>query len=551
MNFNQLSQQMMRNYARAIIHLREQKRLKRFGLVFGAGISTDFGFPSWNELVNRIAKDKRVNGHKMIAKAGNHSSVSQILYQNYRAKALAELPEGFDQYDRLHSYLQAGWHRIIHDALYADVPNNINELQNRDPYLKEFINIIKESPLTVNYNFDDTLQTLLSESRTEDERKKKRGFRTVWSADIQLHAQNGVIYHPNGYLPRDFRERPSDDLIFLENTFGDQLIESAAGHYAALAYHLSQNTILFVGLSLEDSTLKHLLRRNAKLHPGHVHYYIHFLQDPDALDDEHRRAIRDANFEVYNLITLFLDREGIRTLGRLLTVSEDDIGMFAEDVGVPTSYKFFLTGSVAVGKSTAVRHFRSLLTHDEWLEKKIPEMDRDPNQVQDANKIREIDEWIAQQWRLKNFTLNHSTRQGIHLIDRCPLDAIAFTPENQWKEKASFTRERITPKEPQTQLCKGQILLLVGDPEVMAVRALKLQKQVTPEELYKRQEFLRVVYDRAVCGIVELDTREKSIARVAKEVCRAIHLADYQECDLQRRLEEIERGSVCAPSNSN
>jgi hypothetical protein len=39
--------EIMRQYIRAIVHMREQKSLQRFGLVFGAGICQDFGFPSW------------------------------------------------------------------------------------------------------------------------------------------------------------------------------------------------------------------------------------------------------------------------------------------------------------------------------------------------------------------------------------------------------------------------------------------------------------------------------------------------------------------------
>ncbi|GAH36776.1 unnamed protein product, partial [marine sediment metagenome] len=135
---------------------------------------------------------------------------------------------------------------------------------------------------------------------------------------------------------------------------------------------------LFIGLSLKDSTLKHLLRKNAILHPGHIHYYVHFMEDDAVLDEKHRIAIRDANFEVYNLVTLFLDRKGIAALGQLLTSTEDDIGLLADEVGVSTSYRFFLTGSVAVGKSTSVSHFRSLLTHDEWLERKAAGMNIDP-----------------------------------------------------------------------------------------------------------------------------------------------------------------------------
>ncbi len=542
-----LRREIMRQYARAVMHLREQKKLKRLGLVFGAGVSQDFGFPSWAKLVSRIAADPGVAGEPILAQAASNTCVSQLLFQRYRTRILESLPDGFDEYDRLSSFIQSGWHRVVHDALYHGVPEDPGELSRRDPYIREFLPIIKETRLTINYNFDDTLQTLLGESRSSAERREKRGFRTVWSGNIQLYPQNAVIYHPNGYLPRDFRERPSDGLIFLEDAFGDQLLDSVSGHYAALSYHFSQNTCLFIGLSLDDATLKHLLRKNATLHPGHVQYYVHFLEDSTSLGPEHREAIRDANFEVYNLITLFLDRNGIGALGRLLAAGDDEIELIADEVGVPTAYRFFLTGSVSVGKSTAVSHFRSLLTHDEWLDKKAPGMERDPERVTDPGVIHQIDAWVAKQWRLKNFVLNRATSYGIHIIDRSPLDAFAFTPEDEWVDKAKFTSATIRPDRSQTPLCKGKVILLIGDPEVMAVRAMKLQKDVTPDLLGYRQELLRLVYDRELPGVVELDTRDKSVWHVVREICRMVHLEPYEECDLQARLGQIETAKVSPP----
>jgi len=536
--------EIMRQYSRAIMHMREQKNSQRFGLVFGAGISRDFGFPSWWELVKRIAEDKIVSGSKLIQEIGTKTSISQLLFQNYKSQVMNSIPNGFDEYNKLNSYIQSGWHRVIHDALYKDVPENILELKKLDPYLKDYLNIIKETKLTINYNFDDTLETLLSDSRLPKEREVTRGFRTVWSIDVQLYPQNAVIYHPNGYLPRGFSEKPSDDLIFLEGAFGDQLIDSVLGHYNTLSYHFSQNTCLFIGMSLEDSTLKYLLRKNAILRPGHVHYYIHFLHDNEIIDSEQKRAIRDANFEVYNLVTLFLNRKGISTLGQLLSTSDDEVELIADEVDVPTTYRFFLTGSVCAGKTTLVSNFRSLRTHDEWLEKREAEMHKDPENVQEDSIIRRIDEWVAQQWRRKNFILYQAKRPGIDIIDRCALDAFAFTLENQWRKKAAFTRKIITPQKSKTKLAKGEIILLLGEPKVMAIRAMKLQKDVTAEQLAYRQALLRVIYDKDAEGIIELDTREKSVQQITKEICRIIHINEYNECDLQDRLEKIERGDI-------
>ncbi|MEJ0102402.1 MAG: SIR2 family protein [Bacteroidota bacterium] len=355
-----------------------------------------------------------------------------------------------------------------------------------------------------------------------------------------MYPENGVIYHPNGFLPRKLSEKPSDNLIFLEDSFGDQLIESAYGHYAALSYHLSQNTCLLIGISLEDATLKHLLRKNSKLHPGHVHYYVYYLNSSEELTPEHRKAITDANFEVYNLVTLFLTKTEIKYLGQLLSSSDEDIEIMSDELGLNTTYRFFLTGSVCAGKSTTLSNFRSLRTHDEWLDQRVPGMEKDPSFVSRNEKIQEIDYWVAEQWRAKNFVLYKAKTPGIDIIDRCPLDAFAFTEEDKWKEKATFTREIITPDKSSTPLCKGKIVLLIGHPQTMAVRALKLHKEVTSEKLEYRQNLLKIIYNKSDLGIVEIDTKDKSIEQVTKEVSKMIHIDEYTECNLQERLQLIE-----------
>jgi len=535
---------LLKSYSRAIAHMRNQIKHDRFGLVFGAGISRDFGFPLWNELIKRIGKNKKVNGNNILDAIKSKTSVSQLLYQSYRTKEFKKYGNEYSEYDKFNSHVQAGWHQIVHDALYKDVPNDIEKLQNLDKYICEYFDIIKKIKLTVNYNFDDTIQLLLAHQRTEDEKKSARGFRTVWDSDIQLYPQQGVIYHPNGYLPQNINDRTSDELIFLEDSFSDQLIDSVSGHYSLLSYYFSQNTCLFLGHSLEDSTLKHLLRKNAQMHPGHVHYYVYFLKDGTVIDEEHKKAIIDANFEVYNLITLFLTAEEIKNLAKLIKCEKEDYEMISDRAGTNTSYKFFLTGSVCVGKSTATTLFRSLQTHDEWLEPRIDGMEKDPSLLTDEEKIKQIDEWVVDQWQNKNFHLSRKASHGVHIIDRCALDAFAFTPESKWVEKATFTIKGITPDSSRIELVKGAVILLIGDPDIMAVRALKLNKSFTSDKLDKMQNLLKIVYNDSVQGIIYLDTRNKTPQRVAKQVARIIHITDYEECDLQKRLVEIETGIV-------
>lgn len=537
---NNTERKLITEYSRAIIHIREQIDLKRFGLVFGAGISCQFGFPTWKVLIKNLANHAKINGTDLVDISDNVTNISQMLYQ--KLKSQVSTVSADSEYDRATSLYKREWLKIIHEELYKNVSENIIELQEKDKYIKNFLPIIKSTKLTLNYNFDNTIELLLGAERNPSEKSTTRGYRTVWDSDIQLYSQNGVIYHPNGFIPRGFRERPSDDIVFLEDSFGDQLLDSIAGHYNALANFYAQNTCLLIGLSLEDATLKHILRQNARIHPGHVHYYVYYLKDDKKLSEEQKKQIINSNFEIYNLITLFLNDEGISVLGQLIN-TENEIGAIIDQLGLNSVYRYYLTGSVCVGKSTAVSQFRSLRTHDEWLERKVEGMEKDPNKVNDNEKIKQIDQWVAEQWRDKNFILSQQ-KSGIHIIDRAPLDAFAFTPIDEWIAKAKLTKDIITPEKSITKLCKGRIILLIGDPNEMSVRALRLQKEVTVKDLKERQELLKIVYNDNNSGIVKLDTRSKSKERVAKEICRIIHLENYEECDMQDILEKIENGII-------
>ncbi len=533
----------LERYGHAVIHMRQQKEDRRFGLVIGAGASVTLGFPDWKTLLNRIARHPEVDGFGLLSSRTNsHTSSSQLLYQHYRAKHTATVGGTPDHtFNRSEATTRAGWQRIVRDALYADVPEDAAELMNRDLYLKKFLEVVRNTPLTINYNFDDSLQRMLDATPAPD-KEKRRSHHTVWSANIQMFPRDGVIYHPNGYLPYRLGERSSEQLVFLEDSFADQLIDSMAGHYTVLAYHLAQATRLFIGLSLDDPTLKHLLRQNAHAHPGHFHYYVAFVKGDR--DPEYEKAASEANFSVFNLITLFLTAEEMAALATLLNMAEDDFRHLAEEVGLFPQMRFLVTGVVAVGKSTVVSNFRSLRTYGEWLEPRRPGMEKDPAKV-DSATIREIDAWVAKQLNLKNLAMLDA-RHGIHIVDRAPLDAFAFTPESQWRQKAVAIREAVSPGQSKRRLVSAHIILLTGDPDVIAVRAISNHRDTDCASLRRQQDLLKSVYCQAGSPVSVIDTRDKSIRQVVKEVARVVHLEKYAEAPLHEWLLSIERGDIHA-----
>lgn len=538
---DEVKNRVLEKYCRPIVHMRQELKDNRFGLILGAGISTDLGFPIWQDLIERIAEHPDINAKNIATKKMSHTSISQLLFQRYRSKQLKKADAKDSAYNRSEMKIDAGWKRIVRDALYENVTKT-EKPTKQDEIIRAYINIIKKTRITVNYNFDDSLERMLADSRTDDEKSKTRGYKAIWRNNIQLTPDSRVIYHPNGYLPRRLSENPSEQLIFLEDSFADQLIDSMSGHYAFLMNHLTQTTCLLMGLSLSDPTLKHLLRQNAIRHPGHYHYYIAFLEPGQADEPMYEQSVSDSNFEVYNLITLFLSKDEIVALGLLLNMNEADFRHLVEERGEKNTYRYFITGSVCVGKSTMISHFQSLKTYDEWLETRPPGMEKDPSKVQNESDIKQIDEWIAKQIGLKNlYLMDNST--GLNIIDRAPLDAFAFTPDEEWVQKAQLIKKGISPVRSKHKLCPGHIIFMIGDPQVMASRAIMRHKDTDDEKLEKQQERLKQVYRKDEEGITIVDTSNKTIRQVAKEIARILHCNKYIEANMQEWLNQIEEES--------
>lgn len=536
-----IQNQVLEKYCRAIVHMRQELNNNRLGLILGAGISTDLGFPTWLDLIERIAKHPEINANYMDKKSISHTSTSQLLFQQYRLNQLKKVEKEDLSYNRFEMKINAGWKRIVRDALYQEVPEDIKELEDKDKILWAYINIIKRIRITINYNFDDSLERMLAASRTAKEKSRTRGYKTIWSSAIQLTPNSRVIYHPNGYLPRKLDDNSSEQLVFLEDSFADQLIDSMSGHYAFLMNHLSQTTCLLMGLSLKDPTLKHLLRQNAIRHPGHYHYYIAYLKSDVTIEPMYEQSVSDSNFEVYNLITLFLSKKEIAALGLLLSMDNKEFRRLVEERGKINIYRYFITGPVSVGKSTMISHFQSLKTYDEWLEPRPPGMEKDPSKVENKDDLKQIDAWIAKQIGLKNVDLlEYST--GLHIIDRAPLDAFAFTPPDEWIEKAQLIKKGVSPGKSKRELCPGHIIFMIGDPQVMASRAIMKHKDTDANKLEEQQDVLKEVYGKEKMGVTVVDTRDKTIGQVAKEIARIIHCNHYTEANMQEWLNQIEKG---------
>jgi hypothetical protein len=531
---------LLKSHSRSVAHMRAQVDKGRFGLVLGAGVSKPLGFPSWSELVQRIADDGEVKGGHILASAGGklpETSKTQMLFQHYRSKILEATTEALTA--KIERRIQGQWRRIIHRALYKEVAVKPEDLRDKHPYLREFIPVIKKAGMTINYNFDDTIQQLILLDYPQEDGNSVRPFETVWNAYLPFRSDSAIIYHPNGFLPRNLLEYPSENLVLSEDSFADQLIESMAGHHASLLHHLSKTTCLFIGLSLQDATLRHLLRQSALINSGHYHYYVNFIRSSDPRDSAAEQALREANFEVYNLITLFLGDKELAALGRLFTAPESALRKEAEELGVDLKYFYYLTGAVGAGKTTCLNYLGSLRTYEEWTEARPIELGKSWKDLNPAERDK-LDEWIARQFDLRNCVLIDQ-KIGIHVCDRSPLDPISFTDDKQMPAKAEFILKHLSPGKAMRRAQNGQIIFLTGKPEDLEARVVGRHKYSGADLIADMQTKLGRIFKDPTFNI---DTTGLSISQVIKRVARIIFLSEYKPVDLGERLIEIEKNGV-------
>lgn len=177
--------QVLRRHSRALMHLRDRRRAGRLALGLGAGVSLDLGFPNWKQLVDRLASRSEF-ADAPIPHDASLTVKTQALIQHL-GKGMNSCLAATAETEREVKYK---WIRMLHDELYRGLPSDAQELYQKHPYLRYFLETIKGSPLTINYNFDDSIERMLSSVySTEQDYNNERVFETIFEPSTQFRRQ--------------------------------------------------------------------------------------------------------------------------------------------------------------------------------------------------------------------------------------------------------------------------------------------------------------------------------------------------------------------------
>ncbi|SED49418.1 SIR2-like domain-containing protein [Burkholderia sp. WP9] len=519
---------------KTLVHLRRRLHQDNMlALCLGAGVSADFKFPMWKELVVSIAAHSEVNAPHLAVTPEGLAIQAQLLYQQFRRNKVAAAVAAGSTAAEARRAAASSWLHIVHECLYERATVDDEGLRQH-PYLWDLLPLIKKSSMTINYNFDDSVERLLylynGETRAGGD---DRGFEVVWKPSTQFRRHKGVIYHPNGFLPHRLSDGFSEDIVFMEQDFADQLIDVADGHYASLLNHFSKQTVVFVGLSVSDTSLKHVLRTSARNNPGHFHYVVHWCKD-EKPTPEYQQALSEANFSLYNLVTLFFTTSEMREFSKLLVADSEVFNARCDDEqdGVRTRFRYYLTGPVGAGKSTMLEYIRCLDSFDEWVDRKNPLLVIPQEELTDEQRA-DVDKWINLQFRKKNRRISE-VRQGISLIDRSPIDPLYFSADESAKGKRA--EELVTAMVPVggnvTSIAPGHLIMLTCDPAVLQPRLKVREKRYSLDQLRSHIAKVNSLWSES-CSVTVIDTTHMTITEVVKRILEVILFEKYEEVSFQ------------------
>jgi len=197
----------------------------RLALFVGAGVSIGCGLPSWKTLVERVLNEAW--------KEEPHFASHLIGERNILATRFARNKIG------------SHFNRIVHQCLYRD-----------EVAVSRCVQAIARSGVKhiCSLNFDDLLEdALLADGKLPNASDAE---------DISVSRHEDVtVYHPHGVLPRFFNgaELDSSKIVFSEDDYHNLYSDAYSSANIAQLALLTGYSVLFVGLSMQDPSLRRLI----------------------------------------------------------------------------------------------------------------------------------------------------------------------------------------------------------------------------------------------------------------------------------------------------
>ena len=268
---------------------------KRLVLFLGAGVSIPYGVPSWKNLVLELLFEQ-----------AEHTRRLGRMWPHYRRAVAAWMTDYFDYNPLVLARMverdarkrsqkkngrQSDGEQIFLENLRTQLYADCKPPTGKRTTLQAIADLIERSRgnvrCVVNFNFDGLL---------EEELAARKILTTSISDDTRQQSGPFRIIHPHGFVPRKGDIKRST-VVFTEGDYHELTRSVFHWGLSEIINELRHSTVLFIGLSMSDPSLRRLLdaSRNSDIPPHWQVQQRHQVRDQEqinAINEIAARAMR-------------------------------------------------------------------------------------------------------------------------------------------------------------------------------------------------------------------------------------------------------------------
>lgn len=278
------------NKKKILANLRKSYTAGRLTLVLGAGVSIDYGLPSWNTLLQTLLartfkKEKHENGRSLI--------FAEVFNNIFGPNALVAARYLSGQFESGSLQFEKEVRKLLYGQIKPDFSSDL---------MKELVQLCAapgKSPnldSIITYNYDDILEIELNKASI------KVPYKSIFKIGQNPKQNELPIYHVHGYIPSKGNLTEENQITLGEDLYHQQYTNIYNWQNLTQLNKFKDSSCIFIGSSLSDPNQRRLLDI-ANIQRGKSNAPEHFIIKPKYSLESIKRKLKyflDNNTDVFS-----------------------------------------------------------------------------------------------------------------------------------------------------------------------------------------------------------------------------------------------------------